>query len=471
MHTGIILVNRLTARLGIWGDLFVGRILPASHSQRRYAHIARSTLAACLSKGAAVLVGILSVSLTTQYLGAELYGLWMTISTMLAWLSLADLGISNSLTNALAGAYGTERRDLAQRYVASAFWLLSLVAVAGAAVLVMFAFSINWGRVLSIHSPEAQSAAVPALLATATIFVANLPFSITTRILLAYEEGPKAHFWLAAGSIANVLGLIVATRCQLGLAPLIVASSGASLLVAILSGAWLFLRHKPWLMPKPIAITKESMRKLASLGGQFFLVQIAALLVIQTDNLIIAHYLGISAVTPYSVTWRLFTYSTFLQVLFAQSLWPAYAEASARGDGMWIKRTLRLSMMASVFFTLMIAVPLVFFGSNIIRHWAGGDAIPGFRILVWMGIWSVLSAFINPVICMLNGVGRIRGQMFYGLATAAANIVLSIFLVKRIGLEGVILGTLLAYLVFGIAPLLIETKIVIKSLPSHATVS
>ena len=63
-------------------------------------------------KGVTVAAGLLSIPITSKYLGVERFGLWLTLSTLLTWVSVADLGLANSLTNVLASANElTERRE------------------------------------------------------------------------------------------------------------------------------------------------------------------------------------------------------------------------------------------------------------------------------------------------------------------------------------------------------------------------
>ena len=71
-------------------------------SQRRYVRILRGIFSGLVGRGIAVLVSFVSVPLTVRYLGAERYGAWVSISTTMTWIALADLGLSNSLTNAVA---------------------------------------------------------------------------------------------------------------------------------------------------------------------------------------------------------------------------------------------------------------------------------------------------------------------------------------------------------------------------------
>ena len=53
--------------------------------------------------------------------------MWMAMSSLVAMLGFADLGIGNGLLNAISDAHGRDDRGDAARYVSSAFF--SLVAI------------------------------------------------------------------------------------------------------------------------------------------------------------------------------------------------------------------------------------------------------------------------------------------------------------------------------------------------------
>jgi O-antigen/teichoic acid export membrane protein len=450
-----------------WLSLIIGRRATDNIGHRRYARVLQGLITAIAGKGMSVVVGLISVPLTVGYLGAERYGIWMTISTLLAWLSLADIGLGNSLTNALSEAFAADRRDLAQIHTSSVFWMLCLVAVGFGGLCSVLWRWIDWNSLLNVNSVLARAEIGPAIAVTLAIFLLNFPLSVIARVLCAYQESAIANFWAAGGNLASLGGIILATHLKLGLVPLIAAFSASSLIVTAASGVWLFGFHKPWLRPAISAVCMESVKKLTTVGSMFFIVQIAALLILQTDNLIIAHYLGVQAVTPYSVTWRLFNCSTLVQALLLQSLWPVYAEAFARNDGAWIRRTFRFNLLSCLLITIAIVVPLVLFGGTIIRRWVSGEAVPSITLLVLMGIWSIIGGAFQSIVCMLNGIGRVKIQMIVGIITATANIALSIWLVSIFGIEGVILGTLIAYFVFALVPVCIETKRALASLPNN----
>jgi O-antigen/teichoic acid export membrane protein len=190
----------------------------------------------------------------------------------------------------------------------------------------------------------------------------------------------------------------------------------------------------------------------------FFVIQVAGLVLFQTDNLIIAHYLGAAAVTPYSVTWRLFTYTALFQILAGPAYWPAYAEAFARGDRVWVRRRFKVNLRITIGSTLLLVLPLVFFGRSIIKRWAGSAAVPPGALLLWMGMWSLIYSAMNSQSCLLSGSGRVKVQMIYSAVAAVVNLILTIVLVQRMGLVGVIMGTVGAYLICIVVPQSIEVE-------------
>lgn len=445
--------------------LALGQGEVSGDAQRRYVRIAQAMFTGLAGKGVAVLVSLLSVPLTLRYLGAERYGAWVTISTAIAWIAIADLGLSSSLTNMVSEGYAQDRQDLARDHVAAAFW--SLAGIAALLSLVFFSVwpIVPWDRVFNVQSLIAREEVGPAVGIAFALFALNFPFSIVAKVYGGYQEVAIANGWAAAGSLLGLAGLVLVTQLQGNLSSLVIAISGTVLLVNVISAVWLFGWSKPWLMPDPRRVTWTAIQKLTSLGGMFFVIQIAALVLFQTDNLIIAHYLGAAAVTPYSVTWRLFAYTAIFQILAGPSFWPAYAEAFARGDRAWVRRSFRMNFAITITSTLLTALPLIIFGRWIIEKWAGSVAVPPSSLLVWMGIWNVICAGTCSQSCILAGSGRLRGQMLYSLGAAALNIVLSIFLVQRIGTTGAILGTITAYVVCLLVPQWVEVDHALRDGP------
>jgi O-antigen/teichoic acid export membrane protein len=232
----------------------------------------------------------------------------------------------------------------------------------------------------------------------------------------------------------------------------------------VTSTFWLFGFHKPQLRPSFASIDVAFVRELFSDGWKFLVIGLGWMINSQTDNIVIAHFLGAGQVTPYSVAFRLFAIATMLQTLAYPSLWPAYTNAFAQKDFGWIRRTFRSSFVFSFLATLVIVTVLLVFGRQIIRLWAGAAAVPPFSVLVWMAIWNLMLSNLYVASCLLNATGHLRGMTIYGSVTAVLNLILSILLVRTYGIAGVIAGTVIAFALANYIPTFIETRGVLRKL-------
>src|SRR5665213_1712460 len=93
-------------------------------SHERYRRILLTGGSTAIVKVFSAVINLITVPLTVNYLGAERYGLWMAISSVLALMSFADLGLGNGLLNAVSKANGRNNIEEAQTAVSSTFFIL-----------------------------------------------------------------------------------------------------------------------------------------------------------------------------------------------------------------------------------------------------------------------------------------------------------------------------------------------------------
>jgi O-antigen/teichoic acid export membrane protein len=448
--------------LRTWLALLLNRTSPQNSAQRRYQRIGQAVITGFLGRGLIVVVNLIAVRLAINYLGAERYGAWMAISSLLVWITIADFGLGNGLTNALSKAYANENEEMACRAVTTAFWLLVIISFGLWLALGSVALLVDWGWVLNVKSPSAQSEINLAVFVALFITLLGFPFSVVERVYRSFQEGAIANYWSSAGSVLSIIALVIATRANGDLVWLVLAFSGMGVLVQIASAIYLFGFHRRWLMPNIAAFDRENWRALANASLQLFVLQIAALIVLQTDNIVIARVLGAEAVTPYSVTWRLFSYATLALTFTLPALWPAYAEAIARGDIAWIRHAFYRSTALNLIITSVITIVLIVAGQMLVRLWTGREeAVAPWWVFIWMGLWGVINVVTNSTATLMSGVGRLKGQMVYGTTTAIVNLILSILLAQRYGITGVIAATVIAYLVCNIIPSIIESYFIL----------
>jgi O-antigen/teichoic acid export membrane protein len=416
-----------------------------ARARERHRRLILTAVASMSAKAVKVLTALVSVPLTINYLGAERYGLWMTISSLVAVLAFADLGIGNGLLNAISDADGRGDRALAARYVSSAFVMLVTVALLlGFGIVVAYPL-IAWGRVFNVTSPLAIAEAGPAAAVFLACFLVSLPAGIVQRVQLGYQEGFANSLWEAAGSVLGLIGVLAATHVQAGLVWLVLAMAGAPTLMLVLNGVVLFTRRRRYLRPSLRLADREIAIGILRVGLLFFVLQLVAAAAFFSDNLVAAHALNASAVTQYAVPMKLFDMIALVCGFLLAPLWPAYGEALARGDHSWVKRTLARSLSATVIGTSFASLLVVLSANAILRVWAGGTVHSTPLLLVGFGVWTILNTGGVAVAMFLNGVGAIRFQAVCAAIMGATALALKIVMARTFGLPGIIWGTIVAY--------------------------
>lgn len=422
-----------------------------AHTASRHRRLFGAVGTAVVGKGSVFLVNAISVPITVRYLGADLYGLWVTITMTVAMLVCFDIGIANTLTNLISESYALDDRASAARYFATAFWMTVLVALALGLLGWLLWPRINFGWLLHVSNPALVPQVSRAVMIAGLLFLCGLPAGLAARALAGYQELHIANLFSAAGNILALGGIVLVVFLRGSLVALVAAYSGAILLGGLACLLWLCLSRKPWLLPRPRYARLELMPRIFGSGGQFFLIQVAGLVVFNSDNLVISHFLTPAQVTPYSVTWRLVNYLTAAQVLLFPALWPAYSEAWARGELDWIRRSYRRMRR---FTTLSLAAGvaiLLLFGRAIVRIWAGPAAVPSRTLLELMCAWMIIFAVCTNQSCLMAATSRVRRQAIFAVLSAFANLALTLYWVRPLGVVGVILGTIVSYLLFVLA--------------------
>jgi len=422
-----------------------------------------------LSKGVLVLVNFLTIPIAIRYLGAESFGIWTTISTFLAMLLVLDLGIANSLTNFISEAYARSDREHASRYSTTALSVMTAIAAAlGLAAWVLWP-CLHWYAIFHLSSRSEVPSVSHAVAAALLIFLIDLPARLSVKILGGYQELRTANVFAALGSIGNLITIVLLVHYHAGLAAMVAGSAAALVGSDLLCLLWLLVMHKPWLRPRLSHLNRLAARRMMQLGSEFFMLQIAGLIVFNSDNLVVTHYLGPAEVAPYSVAWRLVGYAAIVQALLTPALWPAFSEAFDRGDLPWVRRTFWRTMWITMGTAFAFALLFAVMGRWMIRIWATNAAVPGETLMLLMCAWVLISTFMNNTAIVLVAKGETRLQAWLGLLAAGLNLLLSIWLVQRLGSVGVILGTILSYAVVLIVPQTILAWSVLKGNPQQGT--
>jgi O-antigen/teichoic acid export membrane protein len=423
-------------------------------SRDRGQRVALTFLTSLGARVITVITNIATVPLLVNHLGQERYGVWLTLSSLIAYFSFADLGLGNGLLNAVSEAHARDDKELARGYVSSAFFMLmGLAATAGLFLALVFPW-VPWSALFSTHSKLATSEAAPATLVFILLFLVQVPFTIVQRVNLAYQEGHVNGMFQATGSLLSLGCVFLSVALGAALPWIVLSLTGAPLIAVVLNWMNLFRRSHRDISPSPRFVNQVAVRRLIRLGVLFWGLQITMAVAFSSDYIVAAQLLGPEAVTQLGVPSQMFNLVLSILSMFFMPLWPAYAESILRGDHLWIRVWMLRSLKIAFAFVGPIMVVMVLLAENLLRWWVGEAVHASLALLLGLATWTLLATIGNAISMLLNAANVVRFQLVVAFAMAVTAITLKILLAPQFGIEGIVWGTVLAYGLVSLGPAL-----------------
>jgi O-antigen/teichoic acid export membrane protein len=260
----------------------------------------------------------------------------------------------------------------------------------------------------------------------------------------------KASLILLFGQVLTYILICVLSLFGKGdLYMLVLVASGSPVLVLLLANIYLFATSLKSFMPRFKNVFLKNAKSLMNVSGAFFFIQIGALVLYETDNVVITRVLGPQDVTTFNIPFKYFSVISIVFYIIITPYWSAFTDAYARQDLDWIKtsiRKLRKFWLAAVglAFVMYLCSGLVY------RLWIGKDIlVPGILSLS-IAVYTMLQTWMVIHAYLLNGVGKLRVQLILVITTGIINIPLSVFLIKQVGLPGTVLANIIVMLITNI---------------------
>jgi O-antigen/teichoic acid export membrane protein len=422
------------------------------HAKHRNRRAAKSGGMAMLARCVQVGSSVLTVPITLKYLGAERFGLWMTISSILAMAAFADFGVGNGVLNTVAKAFGQDDVFGMRRAISSGFAILCIIAtIVLSGFFVVYPF-VNWAHVFRVVSPLAMAEAGPALLVFAICFALNIAFDTVQRVQMGIQQGYRYGRWQMVGSITGLVSVLAGIWFHVGLPVLVMAIAGAPTLATMTNAVHFFGVVRPDLRPSIHFISNPVVIQIARLGLLFFVLQLASSLAFSADNFIIARTLGAVRVPEYAVPQRMFALISMMSAMLITPLWPAYGEAVSRGDFPWVRHTLRRSLLGVFAASTVAATVILLLSHRILAFWVGGRVKPSFALLLGLAIWAVMECCGYALAMYFNGASVIRYQIIVASVFGIGCLTTKIIMIKKFGISALPWSTITTYFLLNSLP-------------------
>ena len=403
----------------------------------------RSMLLSTLCKPLGMIISLLYTPFLLRYLGDEYYGIWSTILSVINWINYFDVGIGQGLRNSLAKHIANKEEKDAKEVVSTGYVALALISV------VTFIFGIVFFLLADIKVLFNTELDIrPALVVSFICICTNFVLGLSRPQFYATQQAEKVSFMTILTQGVNLIGILTLSFVSNGSLFSVAVLVGVSGILVNLCYSFSLWKKHDYLRPSFKKYNPQKLKDVCGVGVKFFLIQISALVLYSTDNMIITQLFGPTHVTPYHTSYTAFGIVNGLFAAFLSPLWSRYTVAMEKKDYRWIKKSvLDLDKFLPVIAVILLIGTVLF--KPIAHIWLHKDLNYDFGLVPCMAIYFFLYMWGSIYATVLNGTGRINLQLILAVSTAIINIPLSIILGDNCGMgtTGVLLATIICMLI------------------------
>ena len=390
-----------------------------------------------------VAITFLQAPFIVRQLGDTNYGIWVLVGSLVGYLGLLDFGVRSAVTRYVARLHTVRSDAESSRLVSTALSMFGGLGVA--ALLLSGVFAALIGHRFHIPPSELETARVVVLLGGLTMAssLVSGAFGGVVVGLQRFEVGGKLEIVLG-GLRAMAIWLVLRDGggiAGLALIQLLISSLRTFALAA------LAFRLYPELTIDWFGWNRSWAREIFSFSVFSTLITFSTTLILYSDSLVIGAFLPAAEITFFSIAASLTDYARTLIRGISTTITPKTSATDATDKAGVADVTLRATRVATL---LLLPVGITFWlrGTAFVGLWMGPRyAAPSGRVLEILTLAMVFYAASQVLGASLLGLSRHKWLVPVFVAEALANLVLSIALVRRMGLSGIAWGTTLPDLV------------------------
>ncbi len=395
-------------------------------------------------KGGSILANLILVPLTLHYVDSVTYGVWLTLSSIVGWLSFFDVGLNNGLRNRLTEALAHSNFGLAKSLVSTTYAMLTLIFFPLMFVLLIVSQFVNWTEFLNLSGNDV-SGLNTAVCIIITYFCIQFILNTINVVLTADQKPEDAALRTLIQQVISIIAIAIMTKVTNGsLILLCVALCLVPIIVLVFYNITLFGKRYKDISPSLSSVDFKKIPDLLNLGVRFFIIQIAGIIQFQLVNYIIIRNYGATDVTEYNVAFKYFSILTMLWNILLTPIWSAVTDAIAKNDIAWVYNAKKKFFKISLLF-YALGIVMLFLSNPIYKIWVGDSVSVHFELSFWLLIYSYVSIFGSLYVAILNGAGKLNIQAIACIISPFVFLGTSYFLIGyEVGVHAIVIASILS---------------------------
>lgn len=398
-------------------------------------------------KGISIFVSMMLVPMTLGYVSSELYGIWLTLSSVMVWMGFFDVGFTLGLKNRLAEAIARNDWKEGKTLVSTTYFMMLLIFIPIFIVGEILIPFVDWAAFLNV-SDSYNHEIVETMHVMLACFCLQMIVGVLTAVISAFQKVALSSLFPVLGNILSLFAIyIMRMTCPPSLVMLAFAISVMYIVVIVVASIVLYSTSFKQVSPSMRMIETSKVKNLFNLGAKFFLIQIQSVVLYQTTNILISNVAGPTEVTEYNIAYKYLGISMMVYNIVLGPLWPAFTDAYVKKDYTWMRNTYS-NMQKAYLLSDAILLIMVVVSQLVYSLWIGDTPHISFSMTVAVAIYMAAHNWDQLQVYLINGIGAIKLQTFVTLFGLFFHIPMSFFLGNYFGGIGVIMSMIIVDIIY-----------------------
>ncbi len=377
-----------------------------------------------------------------RHIGTTQFAIYVLSLSLVNYFGLLELGVSTSLVKYVSEYYTKKERERLCQVISTTFFFY--LALGFFISLCLLIISTSFTHYFNVpHALLSKFRLIVHILALATLF--NWPLSTFRNVLAGLQRYDIISFTGICTSVASALGTVFVLYAGYGLVGLILLESSVSILALLTQVAISF-----YLLGRPLLswkfVTRDTIQLLAAFSFFVFLIQVSHQISYKTDAIVLGLFLPVGIIAYYEAAHKIQGLPAKVFTIANSAVMPAASEISFDESRDRLKEVFLKGTKYAAAGVVSVTIPLLILTRPLLINWLGVEfkkATLATQVFLIFWLFSALSGITNT---LLIGAGKVRFLSKTVVIRALLNLVLSIILVRLLGLIGVILGTVISEL-------------------------
>ncbi len=372
------------------------------------------------------------------------YGIYKLLLSISSYFALADLGLSNAIVRYVS-EYRAKNDKLSEtKFVSLVFLIDIFVTFALLAVSIVFYLFIPT-IFYSTFSNNEILLLKQLFFLTMINGILNLLINLSNGIIKSYENFAMLKMLAIINSFVRIVIVMLLIINKFKISSIILTDVLLSAILLIITTYYCYKYLKIKL--KFNMIDTAYIKEIISYSIIIFIDALAFHLFWNADNFIIGIFLSSSAIAIYSIGTQFSTLFFSISIIVSDVIMPGIVKQIANNaSNIELTNTMIKIGRIKIILMALPVIGFIFLGKDFIAFWVGSEFIEAYRIALLALIPISIAGVCDAGLYIMWAMNKHKIKSFVSLMISGVNILLSVILVRHLGILGAAIGTAFAYI-------------------------